>query len=209
MEQQKGDSWISTNDAICALLWQRISLARFGHPDATTTEAATHSTLCLAVNGRSKLDPALSPAYIGNVNLYAIPKAPLAELLSGDEKLGGLALSVRRAVKAIDDTKIRNTISFIEQLSDVSLLAPGFRNFFGPDLAITSWAELGLSTLDWGEAVGGQAVCVRIPKASFDGLCIILPKLQDGSFEVVIGLKVEHMQRLKEDEIFSSFARIV
>ena len=86
-----------------------------------------------------------------------------------------MAIKIRNDTTIIDHGKdlakvfIGRTISFIDQLLDVKLLVPGFNNFLGPDLAITSWAELELMDLDWGEVFGRKAESLRLPKASFDG----------------------------------------
>ncbi|KAL8741920.1 MAG: hypothetical protein Q9190_005530 [Brigantiaea leucoxantha] len=213
-EYCSSSTWISTNDALCALLWQRISVARFTVDETSSSKRdgisapPSHSMLGLAVNGRSKMVPPLPMTYLGNVNLYGTSRLPL-HLVLENSGLGPMALSVRDAVTAINDSKIRQTISFIEQLPDTGLLIPGFKTFLGPDLAITSWADLGLNKLDWGQAVGNQADCIRLPNAHFDGLCIILPKFGDGGLEVMVGLKTEHMERLRKDEIFKEFAAIV
>ena len=103
--------------------------------------------LGLAVNGRSKLAPPLPSNYLGNVNLYGTSKLPLPLILE-DGALGTIALSIRRAIACINNSKIQRTIAFIKQLPYISLLVPGFKNFLGPDLAIISWADLGLHGLD-------------------------------------------------------------
>ena len=213
MPQKAEGTWVSANDALCALLWQRISLARFAPPLSSSSNAEenmplpSHSMLGFAVNGRSKLSPPLSATYLGNVNLYGTSKLPLQQVLA-DNSLVDIALSIRRAVISIDNDRIQRTISFIEKLPDVSLVVPGFKNFLGPDLAITSWADLEVCDLDWGEALGGRAVNFRIPKAQFDGLCIILPQKADGGLEVVVGLRTMEMERLKADDVFMRFASI-
>ena len=56
--------------------------------------------------------------------------------------------------------------------------------------------------------MGGRAESVRIPHAAFDGLCIIFPRLEDGSLEIVIGLKTEHLEVLQRDEFLLQFATI-
>ena len=103
---------------------------------------------------------------------------------------------------------------------------PGFRSFLGPDLAITSWADLGLQELDWGAAVGGgggsRAESVKVLKAQFGGLCIVLPRLMGGGdgddddddddergLDVLVVLREEHLERLKGDEVFWGFCAVV
>lgn len=66
---------------------------------------------------------------------------------------------------------------------------------------------MGLAGLDWGDAVG-KVQSIRIPKTGFDGLCIVLPALEDGGLEVLIGLEDEAMGMLKGDEGFVRFAGV-
>ena len=107
-------AWISTNDALCSLLWQRITLARFGPEASLVPDPPASSTLCVAVNGRSKLTPPLPSTYLGNVNLYATSKLALPHLLSNDRNLGAIAVLVRKAVTAIDDIKISRCSDFFD-----------------------------------------------------------------------------------------------
>ena len=74
------DSVISTNDALCALLWTSITRARLAlnHVPTTTIPAR----FCMTVNGRSRLCPPLSPAYTGNVVLISSASTTLPTLVS-------------------------------------------------------------------------------------------------------------------------------
>lgn len=44
---------------------------------------------------------------------------------------------------------------------------------------------MGLIDLDWDARIG-KIEAVRLPKAGFDGLCIMLPELEDGGLEVPV-----------------------
>ncbi|CAM6084182.1 unnamed protein product [Calypogeia fissa] len=213
--------WISTNDALSALLWSSITRARLCQgkvEDASTVttvgtvggeEGAVgqlESKLGMANNGRRKLNPPLPKTYIGNVNLYSLTVLPVSSLRL-EEALPNVARLVRASVNHIDNKHIRSAARFIDALPDIAALKPGFVPFMGMDLAITSWAEMGLNGLSWGHGVG-TVERVRVPAINFDGLCIIFPKIKEGDLEVFIGLSVDVMKALKSDKFFMSFAMV-
>ena len=226
-------SVVSTNDCLCALLWWYITCARFPSrsaslsDDISKAENLPHETsLGFAINGRSRCDPPLPEEYLGNVNLYGKPSFPLSRLADSSvtttTHLAALARLIRLGILSINGERIKRVIGLVNSLPDPSQLTPGFQNFLGPDLAITSWATLGLHGLRFFEEqsvenaseAGKETVntpltafgcveAVRIPEATFDGLCVILPRLEDGlngnkssGLEVIIGLQEEVMERL-------------
>ena len=209
-------TWVSTNDTLCALIWHSVSKARLAtsHSDLTTTSddpKGEQRKLGFAVNGRTRLSPPLPSNYLGNVNIYACASRPLAALTSVvTSDLAATALSIRSAVNKVDDTYIRALLARCDEVEDVAkCVKPAFDNFFGKDFAITTWLEQGIYELDWGKALGGKVDAVRLPKAAFDGLAIVLPRRGDGGVEVLVGLKVEDMRRLEGDEVWRRFARLV
>lgn len=199
-------SFISTNDALCALLWSSITRARTLPEDSTGGQEAPSSLLGFAVNGRGRLSPPLTPSYLGNVNLYASARLPISTL-SKNTELKNIASAVRTANYELSNDRIQDVIALITSLPNVTDLKPGFNSFLGPDLAITSWRDMGLIGLDWGAGIG-KVEAVRIPKVGFDGLCIVLPALEDGGLEVLVGLEDGAMERLKGDESFLAVAEV-
>jgi hypothetical protein len=186
-------SWISTHDALTALLWTRIALA-MGH-DAGVN---------IATNIRSRLDPPLSETFAGNA-VYFVRAQPLGALEGGEEfdfKLSTAAHAARQAVLALTSSQLSSAATLI---TTGARMVEAHAAADGP-LAVTSWAALPLTTLDWGDAFGGQK-CERVlaPKALRPRLCIILPQLP-GGMDIVLGLKREHMDRLLKDEVFQEYA---
>ncbi|KAI9861859.1 MAG: hypothetical protein M1824_001970 [Vezdaea acicularis] len=191
-------SRVSTNDAVSALLWITISAIRAARVENDDKEI---SKLGMAVDGRSRTIPKLAPEYLGNVNIYSLAAMSFSDLTPSN--LGNVAKEIRRSVSQIDDRHIRNVIAVIDSLSEVRTLAPSFQTF-GKDLAITSWSKLGLYQTEWG--ILGRPVAVRMPKAAFDGLAIVLPQLPDGTLEVLVGLREDDMQLIRVDETFGKYA---
>lgn len=199
-------SFISTNDALCALLWSSITRARRLPEDSTEGQEAPSSLLGFAVNGRRRLSPPLTPSYLGNVNLYGSARLPIS-MLSKNTELKNIASAVRTAIFELGNDRIQDVIALITSLPNVTDLKPGFNSFLGPDLAITSWRDMGLIGLDWGAGIG-KVEAVRIPKVGFDGLCIVLPALEDEGLEVLVGLEDGAMERLKGDDSFLAVAEV-
>lgn len=199
-------SFISTNDALCALLWSSITRARTLPENITEGQETPSSLLGFAVDGRRRLSPPLPSSYIGNVNIYASARLPTSTL-SKNMELGSIASAIRTAITEVDNDRIQDVIALITSLPNVTDLKPGFNYFLGSDLAITSWRDMGLIGLDWGTGIG-KVEAVRLPKVDFDGLCIVLPELADGGLEVLVGLEDGAMERLKGDEAFMAVAEV-
>ncbi|KAH0566018.1 hypothetical protein GP486_000590 [Trichoglossum hirsutum] len=202
--------WISTNDALSALLWSCITSARMPRLQSNLMkDGNAESAFGMAVDGRGRLDPPLLPEYVGNATLYSIATAPLSTLAPTSlPALGQLALSIRESVARIDSTHVLSAITVLDSAADVRTTRPGLRSSLGKDMAMTSWAEQGIMETDWGDVVGGRPTHMRVPKHAFDGLCLVYPRLADGGLEVVVGLHEEDMGRLREDEMFGRFARL-
>lgn len=202
-------SSISTHDALCALLWCSITRARNLCPP-TFAEPPSSSMLGFAVDGRRRLNPPLPPSYLGNVNIYASAHLPLATL-TDPVQLPATASAIRTAITALDDARIRDILALAASLPLITDLKPGFNTFLGADLAITSWRDMGIAPLDWGEGIG-KVESVRIPGAGFDGLCIVLPAMggQDdaGGWEVLVGLEEGAMGRLVGDGEIEKWADV-
>ena len=78
-EDRQSTDWISTNDALSALLWCSITSAREGDAAKTST---TVSWFRMAVDCRSRLSPPISLDYIGNTALLVKAQATPEYLLS-------------------------------------------------------------------------------------------------------------------------------
>lgn len=198
-------SYISTNDALCALLWHSIvkarNLALPSYKGEETPQDGPCSMLGFAVDGRTRLSPSLPQTYLGNVNIYSSISLPISSLISSST-LPDTAAAIRSAVMQVDSPRIHDILALIAALPVPTALKPGFNSFLGLDLAITSWRNMGVLGLDWGI---GKVERVRIPKAEFDGLCILM-EAEGGGVEVVVGLEKVHMERLRSDKVFMRFS---
>ena len=209
-DQGRNDVWVSTNDVICAVIWQAITRARRESREDTEpveTSPTRPCRLIFAVNGRSKLSPPLPSTYLGNVNIITATANKLTSLLDGAvSAIENSALTIRQAILGVNDGVIRSLIDLVDSLEDLSSISVVFKPLT-LDVAITSWIEMGVYELDWGEAIGGgKADYIRLTRVAFDGLCIVLPRKGKEDLEVLVGLKTEHMESLRRDDEFAKYA---
>ena len=203
--------WVSTNDALCALLWSRVTTARQLGDDVP------YSMFNMTVDGRTRIVPPMSSEYIGNVVFVTTRSIlPIPSLdSSAATDLAATALNIRASILAIDDAAIKDKIAAVTNVDDIGRLAPGGHSSQGRHLACTSWAGQPYYTLDWGKHLGGKAKRLRFPKSLSDGIFIIFPRLPatddaefgGGGIEIQIGLHKEALERLRGDESFNQYAQ--
>jgi len=185
-------SWISTNDALSALIWQRILTVR-GHNDEDIVK------LGMACNARSLRSPPLPKGYFGNVNFFICVKSTKQEIVSST--LSQVAWKIRQGVMEITPEKIQSSLDFVHSQPDPSKVIPGF---VGPTgFAMTSWNKFPMYDIDF---AGFAPRFIGIPPLPFSGLALMLdtPK-RDGSIYVQIGLEASHMNALLVDEIWNKY----
>ena len=205
-------AWISTNDAICALLWCSISSARISSNNALKVETPTMFNM--AVDGRLRLSPPIPPNYIGNV--VAVSKAPttFATVLHSTN-FSNIALAaqhIRNSLAAIDDAYIKDVIQMVKSVSDLNRLAPRGYSSHGRNVGCSSWAKQPYYSLDWGNVLGCQCERLRWRSIKTDGIFVVFPRIpstqgEAGGLEVVLGLQKDHLKCLLEDDRFTSFAK--
>lgn len=75
------------------------------------------------------------------------------------------------------------------------------------DVKETSWRDMGISGLDWGQETG-KVERLRILATAVDWFILVLPALKDGGLEVFVGLEAGAMGRLIADEDLRRFAEM-
>ena len=197
-------SWISTNDALCGLLWKSITTARA--PTLVHHPPSTLSHFNMAVSGRSILSPPISPNYVGNVTVISKAYLPLSMLLplptssspngtevdetsqakktrSGPLPLPSLALTIRKSITNITSPTIKDIIASLRSVPNLERLAPSGYTSHGTNIGCSSWARQPYYDLQWGPVVGGETgKCQRLRWRSLktDGVFVILPRLPGG-----------------------------
>ena len=202
---------ISTHDAIAALIWRSVIVARY-----RAGILSDHSTahFCQAVDCRTRLH--LPEPYFGNViygikDSFALPRLAPETDSSDALRISGLqavASAIRVEVNGATGEKFRDLLGFVER-TDMEMLT---RLSVVEDLTIgsmllVSYFGFEMHELDYGEAVGGKIEAFRLPSRGLaPGMPVILPRLPDGSCEFVINEREEVMKFFAEDELFRRFA---
>ncbi|KAF2227703.1 transferase [Elsinoe ampelina] len=194
---------ISTDDALTALVYTRLTAAR-----SPRLPASTPINLARAVDARRYLSlPAAYPGLCQNMTYHTFTAENLTSL-----PLGAIALHLRRAVDpAASDVGFR-TRALATALARASARERSGFSFTagvdGPkDMMLSSWSKVGMYEVDFG---WGEPEAVRRP--SFDGvegLVYFMPKRGDGEVVVGVCLRGEDLERLRKDEVWGRWAEFV
>ena len=177
------------------------------------------STSCqflIAVDHRQRLSPPLPEHYFGNAVSVSATRLPFSTLISAstgmksnewNAALADVALTVRDAVMAVDDTYVRRRLALANSLPDVRKL--GLSQDPDVDVAYNTWASIGADT-EWDipgvpKNKGQKYVKPESVRRSHHGWQnggnLVLPRRKDSEvWEVMVQLKEEHMERLLQDE---------
>ena len=202
-------SWVSTNIAVSALVWRSIMVATYAHEHPVTDSV---SSFCSPVDARRRVDPRLANDLLASAWCFQDSRLPIKTLIEAN--LADVALVVRKATDKIDASYIDSLIGLIDGVPNPSLLMPlAFTDVLKTCSLLTSWAGFDMYGFDWGSALGGKCERVRtVASGMFNGMTVVLPELtreMGGGLEVVIGLEDEVMERLKSDEVWMRYARLL
>lgn len=212
-EHEDGDAWISTNDALCALISCCIASARDTQRRTMTDK---HWSFWVAVNARRLLHPPLPTDFIGNALSLIKISTPSQSVESTPTKMAQTAYLIRDQIRQLDEQHIRKTIAALVSVGDLARVIPVPLSSCEDGLRFSSWASQRLYDINWGDAVGARIERVR---AFFDWanfrICIILPELgapgfagEDCGQEVYLyGFERGLLGRLQQDELFMNFAQ--
>lgn len=208
-------SWVSTNDALVALIWSRITSARLA--TSNSVDLYTPSLLVMTVNGRNRIQPAMSPTFTGNVVLISKSISTFSDLISSSSntsKIGAIARIVRQSVRDVDEARVRDVIKVIQKVSDLNRLEPSGYKSYQRNVGCSSWSGQPYYGLDWGNNLGGKCKRFRWRSLKTDGVFVIFPRIpavegeqaEEGGLEICMGLRRECLQALREDKVFGQFA---
>ncbi|KAI1462578.1 transferase family-domain-containing protein [Annulohypoxylon moriforme] len=205
----------TTNTILCAALWTAITLAR-RQRDPPSSAVGT-SRLVTAVNGRPRLQwPNPSTPFLGNLVLYSMAKASFEDLLAcqnvSNQRLAKIcdAVATSQSPSKIDSRHIAEVYSLVDRVENHKTVFPGWDLFNRRDLTITSWANLDLYDLNFGEELG-KAEFVRVPYSDADGVCLILPRKKavggdtgNEAIDVLVMLNRDDMNTLEQHQFWQS-----
>lgn len=211
----KVPSYISTNDALSALLFTCVTQARKA---GQTTDIPQAIPLALTVSGRRLLNPPLPENYIGNMSLFCHLDLPLHTVTPDVRSMAPIAHQIRKRLSQLDDSHVKRLVGALHTLKDTSKVAPACRASKDWPFMVTPWTGQGFYRMDWGSEIGVKCERVRVPKMNwpdYDGVIVVLPELkavsgvedEEAGLEVMIGLEKGAMRRLREMEEWTTWAK--
>ena len=194
--------FISTDDALSALIWQSIMRARSAR--LPSTDKATFSR-AVDVRGAMGLDP----KYPGVIQNMANKTLEVGQIVS--EPLGVIASHLRGALdrKKLGEQTIAMATLMSRTEDKTSVDVVGGLNL-SSDLMLSSWAKVdGCWSMDFSMGLG-KPVAVRRPKfLPYASLMYLMPKAPNGEVSAAICLIDEDMDRLKADKEFLKYSRYI
>jgi hypothetical protein len=189
-------TFISTNDALCALIWQSIARARLARLDP-----ATDSIFTRAVDMRRHLN--IPKEFPGNMTTKTTNISTLQKLT--DHPLGDVASQLR---SVLDPEILKyNMLAYATsqiRTRDKSANSPVDRT---KCIVMSSWSKVDCYEFDFNLGLG-RPESVRRPQFSpVEGVVYLLPKALDGEIVAGLCLRDDDMEKLKVDKEFLKYGQ--
>ncbi|EYB23986.1 hypothetical protein FG05_03006 [Fusarium graminearum] len=203
--------FISTNDAITALIWRCTMNAQHKHKEGETKPTGP-SMLGLALDARRRYAGQDVHKYtIGNILGFAPAIMDIDTLMNEDEvTLADIALIVRGAVNKSKDSYLDSITARVERVNNVSRLIPTiFLDMPGNHALLSSWREFPFYDIKWGAALGDSILAVRPPKAGVThSMHVLLPQRPAAGpgIEVFVNTENDAMETLLNDPLWRQYA---
>ena len=194
-------SYISTDDALSAFIWQSVIRARL--PRLHPTD---ESTLARAVDVRRYMH--VPQTYTGVMQNMTYHTDTLQKLV--EEPLGNVACRLREAVDPKTSNLKYNTralATVLERAQDKSRVSITATLDLEVDIMLSSWSKVECWDLDFNLGLG-KPEAVRRPRFEpVESLIYLMPRGRDGEVAVAVCLRNEDMGRLRADEEFTRYGK--
>jgi trichothecene 3-O-acetyltransferase len=198
----KDVAWVSTNDALTAFVWQRVTFAR-----SARLGEDTESTLIRASDARRSFDPPLPEGYMGHCVACGFTTGAVQAVV--EEPLSTTARKLRKSLNEIDDYHVRSMATTLKTLEDKTTFTYGATFDPGTDLMVSSWAELGLYQCPFGPLLGKPEFVRRPVLTQLEGLVYFMPRTDDGAIAVAMSIREDDAKALMEDPVWRSYAEVI
>ncbi|KAF5188284.1 Hydroxycinnamoyl-CoA shikimate/quinate hydroxycinnamoyltransferase, partial [Thalictrum thalictroides] len=177
----------SSFEVIAAHVWRCACKARCLQNDQ-------ESQISIAIDGRSRLSPALPSEYLGNAIFSITPMLTAGELLS--KSLTDVVQTIHQTIVRADNEYLRSSIDYMEVLPELSGLLPNPAKANCPNLGFTSWCQLPMHEVDFG---WGRPIFTGPGSILCEGLAYLFPSPKnDGILSLAIALQPDHMKLFRK-----------
>ena len=193
--------YISTNDALSAFCWQRITAVRLRR----RKEPGAPTKFCRAINGRAAMD--VGPEYLGDLVSIAMSRFTSGELV--DAPLSTVAQAMRRDLSTVNNRYyIRSFASFIAREPDRSVISYG--GAFNPDTDIgsSSWAHVQLHRVQFG-VLGAPRLVRRPDFVPLKSDIYFMPQTAEGDIDALLCFNQADFDGLAQDAEWTSSAECI
>ncbi|KAL2813945.1 trichothecene biosynthesis acetyltransferase [Aspergillus cavernicola] len=193
--------FISTNDATCAFLWQRILSVRL-------RRRQTPDDLCKfsrAVDVRRMMG--ISPEYMGVTVSNASCYLTFREVTTSS--LSFLASTLRQPLSQVNEYAVRSFATFLSQTEDKTPIA--YAGKFNPDtdMGISSIAGAPLYHMDFGPLLG-KVELVRRPNFSpIMSTIYLMPETRNKDVDMLVCLPEVDIQALRDDPEWTAYVEYI
>ncbi|KAJ5864488.1 Transferase [Penicillium soppii] len=193
-------TFISTDDAISAFIWQCIARAR-----ASRLGATSKSMLARAVDVRQRLG--MPKAYPGLVQAMTYNTGTIRQI--SEEPLGIVAAQIRSQLDPKNNDLAFNTsalATFLSRSHDRTKASITASVDVSSDFMLSSWSRISCYELDFGLGLGKPEAVRRPHFTPFEGLGYLMPRSPAGELQAAICLRDEDWDGFKADEEFTKYA---
>jgi hypothetical protein len=197
-------AFISTDDALTALIWRATTRARL--PRLSPSQTVSFAR---AIDPRRLLKE-LPPTYPGLVQNMAFSTSTVSDLTN--KPLGCIASLLRSAIDPQTSDLERQTralATLLHRSEDKSSVNVTGSLDLSTDVMLSSWAAVKCYDDDFGHGVGRPEVVRRPGFTTVESLMYLLPKTLAGDVTAMVCLRREDLERLKGDGEFGRFGRVV
>ncbi|PNP51422.1 hypothetical protein THARTR1_07968 [Trichoderma harzianum] len=196
-----GSSYVSTDDALSAFIWQSVMRAR-----ANRLPPNKDTTFARAIDVRSYVDvPATYTGLVQNMTYVTYTLQELVVL-----PLGEIASRLRATLEpntTILPFHTRALATYLHSQADKSHVSPASSLDFSVDVIVSSWAKTNSYELDFNLGLGKPEAVRRPWFTPLQSFVYFMPRRGDGEISVAVCLEKEDMKRLKADKEFTTYAR--
>ncbi|RKK96237.1 hypothetical protein BFJ68_g14499 [Fusarium oxysporum] len=202
------NNWISTYDAIIAVLWSSVTRSKL---EMLNPDLESKATLVHAVDTRKVWNPPLPERFLG-VGAAAARCEPLTvnDIITGN--LSRLATEVRASIKAMTPEYLTSLLEWVAGHEDKRWLEISINSFLGMDFGASSWQ--GMTAYETHDFGFGLPKALRWPSPAFEGFVLLYPSraeandaTDDEGVEVCVCLEESCQRRLMNDQVLLEYAQ--